>query len=835
MKKLVKLLFVCCCIVMALPVWAQSTCKLQGRVLNAENETVPYATVGAYTGDKLIVRIVADDEGSFNISLQQGKKYTIEVTSVGLSLYRKEVTLPQNASYDMGSIVMKSSAELQEIVVETQKPIIVADAEKITYDVTADPESDGKTVLDMMRKVPMVSVDADDNVMVNGSSDFKVLINGKESVMVKNNLKEVLKAMPAVAVQDIQVITNPSTKYDAEGTGGIINIITAQAAGNNDNTEMSGVTGSVTGYGDVLQGSFGGNAYITMQHKKFTASLNYSGGQFRSHQYSNTEQYNYNNPDLYHTIINTSQFGDMGVKGQYHFLTFESSYEMNAKNLFTLGLSGNLGKYNAAGKVMNRTFNQNGERVVNYVDLITQGGLWGGASANFDYQHTFDRPMHTLTASYRYEYSPNGSSYSDSILIDDETLNAPLQGQMNENNAFAQEHTVQVDYNNPINEMHSVEAGLKYIARLNHSDDNYMMLLGQEWQSTGMGQQFDYTQQIAAMYAGYAFTRQNWGFRAGGRYEMTFIDASFEQDGTRVDYGKPYGNFVPYLSVNYNLSLVQSLRFSYTQRINRPGINYLSPYEQWSTPVSVRVGNPDLRPEVSHSLSLGYSLFLGKINLNLQWTSRISTNAISDLIVVDEATGISRQTYGNIAKEQTHMLSMYIAGQVTPKFSYYVNLRPGYLIFDAPHLDRVSKRWGGSAFGGITWNAWKNGTVTVNGGGGLPEGNLQQQSTTPWYFYGVGVSQSFLNDKLKVTLSANNMFNKYNVWRMETTGDGYRMLSEAGQRSQRLQVSVSYTFGDIKARVKKANRGIVNDDIVGGSSEGMGGQGGQGGNVTGMQ
>ena len=139
-------------------------------------------------------------------------------------------------------------------------------------------------------------------------------------------------------------------------------------------------------------------------------------------------------------------------------------------------------------------------------------------------------------------------------------------------------------------------------------------------------------------------------------------------------------------------------------------------------------------------------------------------------------------------------------------------------------------RWGGSLFAGFNWTAWKNGTISVNAGGGLPDGHIQLESELMWYYYGMSVTQRFFNDKLKVTLSANNMFNKYNRYRVRTFGDGFEYISEGGNRSQQLTLSVSYTFGKLKAQVKKANRSIANDDIVGGSSEGMSGaQGGAGG------
>jgi outer membrane receptor protein involved in Fe transport len=271
---------------------------------------------------------------------------------------------------------------------------------------------------------------------------------------------------------------------------------------------------------------------------------------------------------------------------------------------------------------------------------------------------------------------------------------------------------------------------------------------------------------------------------------------------------------------------MESLRLSYTQRINRPGIAYLSPYEQWTTPESVQSGNPDLQAEVTHQIVAAYSIFKGVFNLNLQWLASISTNAISPLTFIDTQTGVSRTTYGNIANEQFYGISAYISGQPSPKFNYYINLQPAYKKFSAPGLGMKDARFGGSMFGGFNWTAWKNGTMSVNAGAGLPDGHLQLDSKLMWYYYGLSVTQRFFDDKLKVSLSASNMFNKYNKYQVVSIGDGFKSISEGGQRSQHLNISVTYTFGKLKAQVKKANRSIVNDDIVGGSSEGMGsGQG----------
>lgn len=795
---------------------ARQTCLVKGVVTDNGNETIPYATIGANKDGKNIRRMAADANGRFAIELTQGETYVIEITSIGYAPYRNEVSTPETAVLDLGTITLKADNELKEVVIEAQKPLIKSDAEKITYDVTADPEADNKTLLDMMRKVPLVTVDAEDNVQLNGSSNFKVLVNGKESSMMQNNLKEVLKSMPANSVKDIQVISNPSSRYDAEGTGGIINIITTRE-------QLHGFTGSVTGQGD-LRGSFGGSVYLAMQYKKFTASLNYSVGRFIQKQYLKSDDYNYDNPMMYHGIISMDE--DIAIKGLYQYISFESSYELDSLNLFSLGITGNLGNMRASGDINNETFSQSEESISRYTDRLLQQGSWGGVAANIDYQHTFGKQGHTLTTSYRYEFNPNGSAFSDSIISTDDLLNPPFFGQKNDNDSYAQEHTVQIDYVNPINEMHSVEGGAKYIARINHSNDDYMTLENGAWMSMGQDQELEYAQQILALYAGYAFKKGSYGLRAGGRYEATWIDATLDKAGQLINFGKPYGNFVPYISGSYNIDPMQTLKLAYTQRIYRPGISYLSPYEQWTTPSFVQYGNPDLKPEVTHSITASYSIFKGTFNLNMQWTSRITNNSIENYDFIDAETNVLHSTYDNIGHFQSHGLTLYISGQASPKFSYYSNLGTSYMVYDAPSLDLKNSGWQAYANAGIQWTAWKNGTISVNGGIGSPWVSLQSEGKLPWYYYGLGVTQRFFDDKLKITLSGNNLFNKYSRYKDCSKGDGFVHTSEGGYRSQNVRLSITYTFGKLNAQVKKVNRSIVNDDITGGSSQGIGGQGG---------
>lgn len=813
MKYSLKVLMSLFLMAMSLGAVAQSVCEVQGAVVDAAGEAIPYATVGAYKGSENVVRKVADIGGVFKLQLIQGETYTIEITTVGDVPFKKSVQLPNEATYNMGVIEMQPATELDEVVVVAQKPIIKADAEKITYDVLADPSSGTNTLLDMMRKVPLVTVDGQDNVQLNGASDFKLLINGKESVMAKNNMKELLKSMPASNVEEIQVISNPSIRYDAEGTGGVINIVTRRI----EKQEVGGIMATLSASYNPLQGGVDGSAFLAAQHKKFTLSFNYAGGFINRYNITASEQTNFNTPDFYHYITGT--IDKARVKSHYHMFSLESSYELDKNNLFTVGVTGSMAPSNVEENAREEAFSQSGDRVMNFIRNNKSYTLWGGVSANANYQHTFDRRQHMITLSYLYEYNPNNSFYKDSTLFDDETLNAMFEGQMNENVSFSHQHTAQVDYNNPLNDTHSIEAGAKYIMRLNSSSDDYMMLHNGAWQSMNGRQIFDYTQQIASLYAGYAFNKEVWGFRVGGRYEMTFVDALSQQGDLKVEYGKPYGNFVPYASINYNITPMESLRLSYTNRINRPGINYLSPYEDWQGATHVSVGNPDLKPTLSHSISAAYSLFMGAFNINMQWRSRFTNNAITRVSIVEPATAVTRTTYANIAQNQSHGMNIFVSGMPSPKFNYSLSVSPYYTIYNAPHLNKKIDSWGISCFGSVDLMPWKNGRIGINGGGGKSPETLNTIQLTWWYFYGISIAQTFFDEKLKVTLSAQNIFDANYNWTYKSYGNGYEMISTNIFPMHSLSLGVSYTFGNLDANVKKARRGIKNDDLVGGAGE----------------
>jgi len=270
MKSLYVFLF---CFVIFLPVPAQNKPEsylVTGRVIdNISGDGVPYATIILKNDSIKVKKMLACDlSGQFNISLAVKEKYILIITATGYKEFSMPVKVTEQKTI-LGKLTLEESTALKEVEVTAQKPLVKLDVDKIVYSMEADPEAQTNSTFEMLRKVPLVTVDAEENITVNGQSNFKVLVNGKSSSMMSSNLKDVLKSLPANTIRNIEVITNPSSKYDAEGVGGILNIVTNKKT-------IDGYNGSISA-GVNNRGSFNASAFLTTKIKKLSTSLRYYG------------------------------------------------------------------------------------------------------------------------------------------------------------------------------------------------------------------------------------------------------------------------------------------------------------------------------------------------------------------------------------------------------------------------------------------------------------------------------------------------------------------------------------------------------------------------------
>ena len=229
-----EILLVLCLTFFTVPLFATNPAgkyKIKGVVTEAESgKTIPYATITAQGSKGIIKRLASDINGKFEFTLDSIGKIVVSVQSIGFQTYRKDFNIGgNNTKIEIGTIkLLTKNEKIGEVEIVAQKPLVRTEVDKIIYSIEADPESKTNNALEMLRKIPLVTVDGEDNIQIKGSSNFKILLNGKNSSMLSQNPKDVLRSLPANTIKDIEVITNPSSKYEAEGTGGIINIITTK-------------------------------------------------------------------------------------------------------------------------------------------------------------------------------------------------------------------------------------------------------------------------------------------------------------------------------------------------------------------------------------------------------------------------------------------------------------------------------------------------------------------------------------------------------------------------------------------------------------------------------
>ena len=711
--------------------------------------------------------------------------------------------------------------DLPELTVTGTKPLVKVEMDKIIYNTAEDPDSKTTTVLDMLKKVPLVTVDANNKISLKGSPDFVVYLNGKPSGMFAQNPEEVLKNMPANAVKNIEVITDPGAKYDAEGVSGIINIVTVSQ------TSMNGFTSTVSG---GMDSRGGGNAGIYLMAQKgrigFTGTLN--GYKFRRPN-TDVNKISENFSDN-STIFEKAK---MNIDGYGFYGSGELSFEIDTLNLINIGYNTRYGKQNTFWKgAISQTISDNS---IYSADRTERGnGNWGATDVNADYQHTSAKNAERrLTLSYRFSYSPRNteseSHFFNPVPIDNFPEHISLDAIKQYTDARTNEHTFQLDYSTPFGKIHSIETGLKYIIRLNKSNSDYLTFDDTGWlplYPAGDAQNdftlFKHRSDILAAYGSYGLKLNKWGLRAGLRYEYTFLNVTFERNPD-LNFDKNYGNLVPSILGTFQINDNQNIRLGYNMRINRPGIWQLNPYINDSNPNFIQTGNPNLNAVLVHSISLNYGFFKQKFNLNANFEQRFINNNIEQITRIGSG-GTSFSTYENIGKRQETRLMLYLNWTPAEWFKLYANLGGMYADIRANDgLLPACHYFTGVAYGGfdyrLPWKIWLGGFV----GASSPYKTLQTTSTyTGWHQ--LTLRRDFLNDRLNVRIYANSPFYTRNRNKSVTENPNFYQETNIMVNEREFGFTISYRFGALKAELKKTAKSIVNDDVIESGDEQGGGR-----------
>ena len=801
-------------VLLSLSAFAQKT-TVQGVVLDSLTRVgEPAAILQFYRlpdTEKAVAFTTTDEEGRFSHTFTLEGEYLLVFSNMGRQEQRRTFTVPSDTEVvDLGEILAQDSAELLKAgTVTAMRPLVKMEVDKMTYNVEDDVDSKTSTVLDMLRKVPMVSVDGQDNITVNGSSSFQVYVDGKPNQMMSQNASTIFKMMPASTVKNIEVVTNPGVKYDAEGVGGVLNITTnKEVTGGASVTD--GFYGTVTAMASTRGG--GGGLSASMQKGKLSASINanamYNVAKGTTSDVERTQDSGFS--------TSTHTTSDMTMP--MAMVNSSVSYDIDTLNLVsaTLGVM-HFGMKNSSG-ITNTIFAAPGADSFGYTGTTESENNRTNLSLGADYQHLWaDVPGRSLVLSYQF----NGAPAVNNSLNTFDTGTAAgfdLTDRKSLGTTGSYDHTAQADFTTPIGSALTLSTGAKYIHRHNSSDQTDYL-----WDGSGFVEnptsslQYDFYNRIGAAYTELDAKLGNWGLKAGVRYEHTW--QTYNSTAMTSPFSVDYGNLVPSASIQWSPSMMQNIGLSYNMRIRRPGISYLNPYVDTSDPTALSYGNSDLETEKGHNVSLVYNFYSPFLILSATLRHSYTGNGISAYSFYD-SNNLLNTTYGNIVENRSTGLNGYVMILPGSKTRIMLNGGVNYDDIRSATLGQQNSGWSYSAMAGVQQTLPADFRLSANVIMMGDRINLQGYSTGMRAGI-LGVTKTFLDDRLSLSLNGILPLMKGLEMNMEsyTKGNGFTSYSCTQIPMKAITFQIGWTFGKQgNYSTKKARRSIENESQLNSST-----------------
>lgn len=586
--------------------------KIKGTLIDlTTKEALPFATIGVYTEkDSLVGGGISDEKGNYTVDTPYGKFYAL-IEFMGFEAQKTNVfTLSrENQNLDLGEIALSATAsDLNEVVVQGEKTIMELSLDKRIFNVGKDLANAGGNASDILMNLPSVAVDPDGNVSLRGSSNVRILIDGKPSGLVSFKGSSGLRQLPANMVERVEVITNPSARYEAEGMAGVINIILKKDSKQGFNGSFEVITGFPLNLGFTTN--------LNFRHNRINWFINYGVAYRETPGISELYQEVYNE-DGTTSILN--QNNSSTVTGLNNNLRGGLDYYFNENSVLTLSY---LWRRSDAHRITDiryedylNSFNDylgyslrrqdeteaepNKEAIINYKRTFAQKGH--EFTSSFTYLNYWERSNQLFT---EFSYNPQGVAIPSDDLV-----------QTSLNDEYENQYLLQMDYVKPIATKGKFESGLRTSFREMKND-----YLVQEENETGdfitlpgLDNIFLYNENILAAYAIIGNETGKWSYQGGLRAEYTDVETILLE--TDESNPRTYTNLFPSAHLTYNLTEENAFQLSYSKRVRRPVYNDLSPYVTFSDQRNFFSGNPDLDPEFTDAFELGHIKYFEKATL----------------------------------------------------------------------------------------------------------------------------------------------------------------------------------------------------------------------------
>ncbi|WP_428657419.1 TonB-dependent receptor domain-containing protein [Runella sp.] len=797
------LFFLTLCIGLIGTSFAQKS-KITGFILDSTaRKPVEFATIALLKDSKIVEGTTSDVTGKFTFSKVAEGMYQVKVTFVGYNDKTiQNVTVTQANDLDLGVISFAQAAQqLSEVKVVEQKALFEDRPDRLVYNAEKDITIKGGNAGDVLRKIPSIAVDLDGNVELRGSSNIKVLINNKPSNLMAKSIADVLKLIPADDIKQIEVITSPSAKYDAEGTAGIINIITKR------NT-LQGINGKA----NTSFGRWNDNYNGSLNYRKKTFGITARGGFNKWRNQGENSLIRTSMVENYQTKLIQNTYFRGGGENLYG--TISAEWDIDTLNRLSAGLNFYDGKNAMNFDYINDFTSQYGEKSL-FTRKLYRIYDWDGGTLNIDYNKTFKKPKKEFNILTMFSKEAEDSYYNLDQLNAESIV---YYREKSPNISRNYEGTMQIDFTNPLDSVSTLEVGAKTILRNVKSD--YQVATALDGSSNfvdvpSLANVFDYNQQVASGYIAYSRTsKKKWGINAGARYEHTFIQAEFLAG--KVPFSNNYGNIIPNISLSRNLPKNQKIKISYSQRIQRPMLWYLNPYVNASEPKSTFSGNPYLKPELTHSAEASYNVYIKESSINTTFFMRQTNNAIERIRTVN-SEGVSNTNFLNISQNISYGLTLSATTKIKKKFSTNGSFNLYYNILNSPALQAQNSNWMYRINMNSTYDFGKGFKGQFFGFFNSPRVMLQGKMSG-YAYYNLALQKEVLNKKGSVSLGLDNFFAPYIQQKTYISSSSFVQEGSSKYFNRGWRISFSYEFGKMTNQSQRQKKSISNDDKKGGEN-----------------
>ena len=666
MKKIYILLFL---IVSFTHIMAQNPGKITGKVFDAvSKQPIEYATISVFkTGNTSPFNgAVADSKGVFTISNIANGEYVIHVDFMGYKSYTADHLVINATTHTilLNTISLNpAQTQLNTVSITAKVPMVENKIDKLVYNAANDLTSQGGAALDILKKVPQVTVDIDGNVELQGNANIRFLINGKPSSIFGASLADALQSIPASQIKSIEVITSPGAKYDANGTGGIINIILkdSKVQGVNGAINLSAGTRLNTGSVNLnaRKGNIGANIFFSGNEQLNTATIN-TNDRFSTDNTSNT---------LTHLFQKGNN--DFGRGGYQSGLNLNWSITKQDELSASVGFN-HFSNHNSGATNQEQTINgiSSGNLLSDLISLRNSNSKFNANAMDYSlgYKKTFKKEGQELDVLYTASKSKN-NAYSFQQQ-DYQTGNYPSSGAMSTNPGRDRETDISVDYTQPISKKFTLETGVKGVfENISNNVVTDTLSAGGFIPNANQTYGFNYKRNVYAYYLSAQFSLFNFiDAKAGLRDEYTQTSSDFP--GAHIP---GYNIVAPSGVISHKIDATQTIKLSYTYRIERPDYGDLNPFYNISDPHNISTGNPNLRPEKGHNYELGYNKsYNSGANFYVAVFYRYNTDDIQAYTTQFDTLNVGGTKYTNVflnqrynvGTETTETLSMCVVYRV---------------------------------------------------------------------------------------------------------------------------------------------------------------------------